>query len=100
MALLGRSPSAPSAPSIEIDTGLGVELSVARLARLGRTRLAHVNAPEHYNYGLERMRAFRASVAGQASIRQTRSRWSGTSPSRADIGWPPRCSIGPCPPTG
>jgi LacI family transcriptional regulator len=63
MSLLGRSAGVPSAPSVEIDTGFGVELSVERLAWLGRTRLAHINAPQHYNYGVARMLAFRAAVA-------------------------------------
>ncbi|HET7714434.1 MAG TPA: LacI family DNA-binding transcriptional regulator [Bauldia sp.] len=63
MSLLGRSRSVPSAPSVEIDTALGVVLAVTHLAGLRRRRLAHVNAPQHYNYGLDRAEAFRECLA-------------------------------------
>lgn len=60
--LLGRSQRVPQAPSVEVDTGLGVELAAAHLAGIGRRRLAHVNAPQYYNYGVDRTLAFRKSI--------------------------------------
>jgi LacI family transcriptional regulator len=50
-------------PSVEGDHNEGLRLSVEHLARLGRRRIAHINAPLLYNYGQDRQAAFRRYVA-------------------------------------
>lgn len=61
-SLLGRSESVPSAPSVEVDCGHGVEIAMTWLAGQGRTRCAQINAPERYTYGLDRSQGFWRSV--------------------------------------
>ncbi len=63
MSLLGRASSGQPVPSLELNHAAGVELAVERLVRLGRRRIAHLNAPLHYNYGLDRAAAFKTTIA-------------------------------------
>lgn len=62
-ALLGRSARVASAPSVEPDTGDSVRVAVEHLAAAGAKRIAHLNAPGHFNYGYERAEAFRKATA-------------------------------------
>lgn len=44
----------PQLPSVEPDTGYSVKVAVKHLARAGACSIAHLNAPQHFNYGYER----------------------------------------------
>lgn len=63
MSLLGRSAAHPQVPSVEIDHAEGVRIAARHVHGLGRTRLAHINAPLHYNFGLARRAAFNEMTA-------------------------------------
>jgi LacI family transcriptional regulator len=62
-SMLGQSLKVPSAPSVEIDMAVAVDLAMDHLVGKGRRRIAHLNAPAMYNYGYNRAVAFRDAVA-------------------------------------
>jgi LacI family transcriptional regulator len=63
MSLLGRSAAHPEVPSVEIDHAEGLRIAARHLHALGRRRLAHINVPLHYNFGLARRAAFKEMTA-------------------------------------
>lgn len=54
MSLLGRSTDHPEVPSVEIDHGGAAATALRHVVSLGRRRVAHINAPLHYNFGQAR----------------------------------------------
>jgi LacI family transcriptional regulator len=63
VSLLGRSVAHPEVPSVEIDHAEGLRIAARHVHALGRRRLAHINVPLHYNFGLARRDAFKEMAA-------------------------------------
>jgi LacI family transcriptional regulator len=62
MVMVNRRPAGVDLPSISPDDAAGVALAVRHLAGLGHTRIAHVAGPPNTSTGLNRARAFLATV--------------------------------------
>jgi LacI family transcriptional regulator len=62
MVMVNRRPAGVDLPSISPDDAAGVALAVRHLAGLGHTRIAHVAGPPNTSTGVNRARAFLATV--------------------------------------
>lgn len=63
MSLLGHSTDHPEVPSVEIDHGEAAAIALRYVVSLGRGRIAHINAPLHYNYAQSRKARFIETAA-------------------------------------
>ena len=62
MVMVNRRPEGVDVSSITPDDAAGIELAVQHLAALGHTRIAHVAGPANTSTGVNRARAYRASI--------------------------------------
>ena len=58
ISLLGHSTDHPEVPAVEIDHGGAAAVALRHVVSLGRKRIAHINAPLHYNYAQSRQERF------------------------------------------